>query len=153
MGWVETKFWILSSYALMLWKSNFPELLRVILGWQVWGGGGLMDGEDGPQLNQLAPICLATLRQLSKKSKVIYQTSLILLLLEIPDNCKYYVVWPYFTPLFIMSAFERHSLNEVIFAIQPRVMLWIKSSWCCSQEWSWPHCFYTSASSPFPQCK
>jgi len=28
-----------------------------------------MDGEDGPQLNQLAPICLATLRQLSKKSK------------------------------------------------------------------------------------
>ena len=82
-----------------------------------------MDGEDGPQLNQLAPICLATLRQLSKKSKVSYQTSLILLLLEIPDNCKCYVLWLYFTPLFIMSAFETHSLNEVIFVFQPKVFL------------------------------
>ena len=82
-----------------------------------------MDGEDGPQLNQLAPICLATLRQISKKSKVIYHTSLILLLLEIPDKCKCYVVWPYFTPLFIMSAFETHSLNEVIFVFQPRAIL------------------------------
>ena len=146
MGWVKSKFWRFIKYAQMLWKSNFPELLRVILGWQVWGGGGLMDGEDGPQLNQLAPICLATLRQLSKKSKVIYQTSLILLLLEIPDNCKCYVVWLHFTPLFTMSVFERHSPNEVICVIQPRVILWIvfilwrKSSWtktwCYSQECS-----------------
>ena len=108
----------------MLWKSNFPELLRVILGWQVWGGGGLMDGEDGPQLNQLAPICLATLRQLSKKSKVwqFHMFCSTYIQTHASHQTKYFEEYS-LKKYFCFPALEEYSLNKVSFVIQPRVIL------------------------------
>ena len=119
----------------MLWKSNFPELLRVILGWQVWGGGGLMDGEDGPQLNQLAPICLATLRQLSKKSKVwqFHMFCSTYIQTHASHQTKYFEEYS-LKKYFCFPALEEYSLNKVSFVIQPRVILLIISFLCLAKS-------------------
>ena len=89
----------------MKFCKNVLKLSRAfegVLGW-LWGGPGLMDGEDGSQLD-LAPICFATIRQLSKKSKV-RKTSLSCF-------CTYFKEY-----------FLKKKTKSIFVVLQPRVIL------------------------------